>query len=188
MNMHPKPQIVSKLVDSREVFICDDYVDNETMGRVNEQITNLVYSRTLVSRLDNPIGGSVAHIRSPLLEQEPFYAALRHLGESMFPTERFHHERTYVNHGVHGDVFLPHSDCERDKNDVTVLYYGNLNWHSDWCGETVFYRAGHEAELAVTPRPGRIVVFRGSLLHRGGVPSRICFEARLTISCKLRSI
>jgi len=186
--MNRTPQIVRKVVDSRELFICDNYVDNETMKRVNQQVQGLVYTRTLVSRLDDPMGASVAHIESPLLEQEPFYGALQHLGKSLFPSVRLEHQRTYVNHGVHGDVFFPHSDCPQDRKDVTVLYYGNLNWHSDWGGETLFYSAGYEAELAVTARPGRIVVFCGATSHRASVPSRVCYEARLTISCKLEEI
>lgn len=181
------PQIARKLVDSRELFICDNYVDRETMKRVHEQIQGLAYTRTLVSRLNDPMGASVAHIESPLLETERFYLALQTLGKSLFPDERFEHQRTYVNHGVFGDVFFPHHDCPDDQKDVTVLYYANLDWHSDWGGETLFYRAGYEAELAVTARPGRIVVFRGATLHRGSVPSRVCYEARLTISCKLQA-
>jgi len=191
MNMHApqqQQQVVSKLIDSKEVFICDNFVDNDTMKRVHEQINGLVYTRTLVSRPEMPLSGCVAHIQSPLLEEEPFYAQLHQLGFSLFPGERFRHERTYVNHGVYGDVLFPHNDCAKDEKHITVLYYANLGWHSDWGGETIFYRAGHEAELAITPRPGRIVVFRGALLHRGGAPSRICFETRLTISCKLHAI
>jgi hypothetical protein len=39
----------------------------------------------------------------------------------------------------------------------------------------------------VSPRPGRVVVARGAILHRGTVPTRACYEERLTLAYKLNS-
>jgi len=68
-----------------------------------------------------------------------------------------------------------------------VLYYVNLDWHSDWGGETIFFDDDYDARLVVTPRAGRIVVSRGAILHRGTVPTSTCQEKRYTIAYKLLS-
>jgi len=44
-----------------------------------------------------------------------------------------------------------------------------------------------DAEFAITPRPGRLVIARGALLHRGNVPVRGCYEERYTLAYKLNS-
>jgi SM-20-related protein len=186
--MSISPQVVKKLVSGREVFICDHFVSNETALRVGQLLKTLPYRRSEKSRPDLPVSGFAAEISEELQSSEPFFGEMRRLGEDMFPKERFRIERVYVNNAVYGDVYFAHRDCDPGVSNVTVLYYGNLNWHSDWGGETLFYSDQHDAELAVTPRPGRFVVSRGAILHRGGVPSRVCHEERLTVACKLIAV
>ena len=68
-----------------------------------------------------------------------------------------------------------------------MLYYANLIWQPDWGGETLFYNDDNDAVLAVSPRPGRLVVSRAAILHRGTVPTRSCYEERFTIAYNLGS-
>ena len=186
--MSNAPQVVKKLVSGREVFICDHFVSDETALRVGQLLKALAYRRSEKSRPELPASGFAAEIPPDLQSSEGFFADLRRLGEDMFPQERFETERVYVNNAVYGDVYFAHRDCDPSLRNVTVLYYGNVTWHADWGGETLFYNDRHDAELAVTPRPGRIVVSRGAILHRGGVPSRVCHEERLTIAYKLTAL
>jgi hypothetical protein len=58
-------------------------------------------------------------------------------------------------------------------------------WEPDWGGETIYYDDDNDAQVVVSPRPGRLLVSRGAILHRGSVPTRDCHEARLTIALKL---
>ena len=67
---------------------------------------------------------------------------------------------------------------------VTALYFANPEWQDDWQGETVFYDRAGEPFHAVAPKPGRVLVFDGGIVHRGGVPSRKCFEPRLSVAFK----
>jgi len=179
------PHVSKRIISGREVFICDNFVSSETALRVAQLLKTLTYRRSEKSRPDLPVSGAAAEITPELRKHEPFFTEMVRLGEDMFPNERFKLERIYVNCAVYGDVYFPHRDCDANLSNVTVLYYGNLLWHGDWGGETIFYNDQHDAELAVTPRPGRFVVSRGAVLHRGGVPSRACHEERLTIACKL---
>ena len=66
-------------------------------------------------------------------------------------------------------------------------YCANLIWQADWGGETIFYNDDEDAVLAVSPKPGRLVVARGAILHRANVPTRSCYEERLTMAYKLTS-
>ena len=75
---------------------------------------------------------------------------------------------------VHHDV--PCHDC------VTFLYYANLQWTGRWGGETIFYDDDLMAVAAVSPRPGRLVLFNAAIYHRAGVPMRICPTFRYTFS------
>lgn len=187
----PRPSDLSvnkKLVSGREIYICDGFVTDETALRVGELLKTLTYRRRERSRPELPISAAAAEISAELFEAEPFFREMVGLGEDMFPAERFTLERLYVNSAVYGDVYFPHRDCDPHLKNVTVLYYGNIEWHGDWAGETIFFNDNYEAELAVTPRPGRFVVSRGAILHRGGVPSRACHEERFSIACKLRAL
>lgn len=183
--MSASSQVTKRIISGREVFICDNFVSPETALRVAQLLKTLTYRRSEKSRPDLPVSGAAAEVPEEVQRQEPFFTEMQRLGEDMFPSERFKLERIYVNCAVYGDVYFPHRDCEASLGNVTVLYYGNFSWHGDWGGETLFYNDQHDAELAVTPRPGRFVVSRGAILHRGGVPSRACHEERLTIACKL---
>jgi hypothetical protein len=177
-----------KLIGGREVYICDGFVADDIALRVSALLRTLTYRRSEKSRPDLPVSGAAAEISEDLRAREPFFAELARFGEDMFPAERFVLERLYVNSSLYGDIYFAHRDCDQNLRNVTVLYYGNLAWHADWGGETIFFNDNHDAELAVTPRPGRFVVSRGAILHRGGVPSRACHEERFSIACKLRAV
>ena len=113
-----------------------------------------------------------------------FLQQLRKITEEMFPGEKFADQRAYVNSSVYGDSYYAHRDCEPGQRHVTALYYANLEWSLDWGGETIYYSDDEEAELVILPRPGRLVVARGAVLHRGCVPTRSCHEERYTLAYK----
>jgi hypothetical protein len=188
MAVAQSPSVRKLLVSGREIFICDNFIAHETASQIGNLLKALPYRRSEKSRPDLPVSGAAAEISEQLLANTPFFAQMRRVGEDMFPGQKFEDERVYVNNSVFGDAYFIHRDCDPALRNVTVLYYANLNWHSDWGGETIYYNEDFEAEIAVTPRPGRLVVSRGAILHRGGVPSRICHEERLTIAYKLTAV
>jgi Rps23 Pro-64 3,4-dihydroxylase Tpa1-like proline 4-hydroxylase len=83
----------------------------------------------------------------------------------------------------YGDVAYPHRDCAIERDDITVLYYVNKDWHYKYGGETIFYEK-KDSKLALLPKPGRFVIFPGSIEHMGSVCSRICKETRITLALK----
>ena len=96
--------------------------------------------------------------------------------------------RCYCNHAAYGDMLFTHTDCEPGDRDYTALWYIAPEWDVEWGGETLFYNSGMDAEVAVTPRPGRLVVFDGTLPHVGRPPNRVCYAPRYTLAFKLEPV
>ncbi|WP_369928822.1 hypothetical protein [Xanthomonas sp. NCPPB 2632] len=92
--------------------------------------------------------------------------------------------RAYANgltYGLEGKI---HTDSTHE-NDITAIIYTNEFWADAWAGETVFFLPGRET-LAVTPVPGRLVLFNGTIPHVARSPSRDCPVLRTTLMYKLR--
>ena len=63
-------------------------------------------------------------------------------------------------------------------NRKTLLYYLNSRWNRDWGGETLFANNNGECEIAVEYKPGRVVIFDGSIDHRASAVSMKSDEFR----------
>lgn len=58
------------------------------------------------------------------------------------------------------------NNVHTDGNRLTLLYYCNLDWKLDWGGHTLFMDDKlSEAEYTCLYKPGRIVLFDGSIPH-----------------------
>ena len=182
-----KTKVVRLAISGRDLFICDNLIDPAMVTAIGTDLKTMPFMRKEKSRAGVPGLASSADINSALLPTDPFFLRLRAIAEKLFPGEGLRDIRAYVNSAIKSDSYYIHRDCPENRNDVTVLYYANLNWQPDWGGETIFYKDDNDAVLAVSPRPGRLVVSRGAILHRGTVPTHDCDEARLTIAYKLRA-
>lgn len=94
--------------------------------------------------------------------------------------------RVYANFNLHGDYQFAHDD-----GDVwTALVFVNASWNEDWGGELLLYDGTFASPTdagfayAITPCPGRMVLFDGKIKHRGGVPSKYCLEPRISFAVK----
>jgi len=183
-----EPKIRKSLVSGRELFICDNMVEPMMVKQVGALVRTLHYVRKEKSRQDVPGAAAVSDIPAEKVAIDPFLRGLRQIVERLFPDEQFSDQRAYVNCSVYGDSYYAHRDCDAQEQHVTALYYANLEWKPDWGGETIYYNDDEDAELIIVPRPGRIVVARGAVLHRGCVPTRSCYEERYTLAYKLNSV
>jgi SM-20-related protein len=109
------------------------------------------------------------------------YSRIRSATENACPESRIQLKRVHCNTSLYGDIQFPHHDLTPG---MTWLYYSNPVWEPTWMGETIFYDSHGEPVYAVFPKPGRVVVFAADILHRGGVPSRECVEARRSLAFK----
>ncbi|HET7921220.1 MAG TPA: 2OG-Fe(II) oxygenase [Gammaproteobacteria bacterium] len=103
-----------------------------------------------------------------------------------FSSEARHHiYRCYCNYASYGDMLFTHTDCDPGTTDLTALWFIAPHWDVEWGGETLFFNSSLDAEVVVSPRPGRLVMFEGVLRHVGRPPNRICFNPRYTLAFKL---
>jgi SM-20-related protein len=179
------PIIRGVKVSGREIFICDSAIEPASVAHIGQVVKALHYVRREKSRPGVPGLAAVAEIPLPTVPGDPFLQTLRRITEQLLPQERFTDQRAYVNSSVFGDGYYCHRDCSADERHVTALYYANTEWQPDWGGETIYFNDAQDAELVVSPKPGRLVIARGAILHRGGVPARICHEERYTLAYKL---
>ncbi len=177
--------IRSAQISGRELFVCDGLIAPDTVARIGAAVKQLHYVRREKSRPGVPGLAAVSDIAPNMIAGDIFLQTLRRIAEQVFPAERFTDQRAYVNSSVFGDGYYAHRDCGPDEKHVTALYYANTEWQADWGGETIYFNDAEDAELVVSPKPGRVVVARGAILHRGGVPARICHEERYTLAYKL---
>lgn len=183
-----EPIIRKTVISGREIFVCDHVIDPMMVQQVGALVRTLPYVRKEKSRPGVPGLAAVADIPLERIPIDPFLRQLRQAVERLFPAERFSDQRAYVNCSVYGDSYYAHRDCAAHEPHVTALYYANLEWQPDWGGETIYYNDNEDAELAVQPRPGRLVIARGAVLHRGNVPTRLCYEERYSLAYKLNSL
>lgn len=92
--------------------------------------------------------------------------------------------RSYCNHAGFGDVLCIHTDAQPGANELTALWFLAAEWNPDWGGETLFFNEARDAEFVVSPRPGRLVIFDGSIPHAGRAPSRACLVPRYSFAMK----
>lgn len=93
-------------------------------------------------------------------------------------------QRVYCNCSTYGDMLFTHTDVQDGKRGVTALWYVAPKWDVEWGGETMLYDRNHDAVACVTPRPGRLAIFDGTILHAGRPPNRVCYAPRYTLAFK----
>jgi len=82
-----------------------------------------------------------------------------------------------VNLTTNSEKNLIHTDCK----GLTFLYYANLDWKLEWGGHTLFMDGNLEnVEFVSLYKPGRIVVFDGTIPHMIMTPSNLCPTNRYT--------
>ncbi len=175
------------LISGRELFVCDNVVEPEVIEKIGTLVQSLSYRRKEKSRPGVPGLAAVSEIATAQIPNNRFLQHLKQIAQELFPGEPLSDQRAYVNSSFYGDSYYVHRDCSENEKHITALYYANLQWEPDWGGETIFYNDNFDAELVVSPRPGRVVISRGAILHRGTVPTRSCYEERLTLAYKLNS-
>jgi len=93
------------------------------------------------------------------------------LGKSIF-------SKATVNLSTPTDVHFAHTH-----KNTTLLYYPNLHWQEEWAGETLFFNeSASEIVFASMYKPGRIILFDGSIPHSIRPQSRIAPHHRMTVS------
>jgi len=104
--------------------------------------------------------------------------------EDFAKSRKYRAYRSYCNHAAHGDMLFTHTDSRPGEQGLTALWYIAPLWDVEWGGETLFFNSKMDAEAVVSPKPGRLVIFDGSITHAGRPPNRACYAPRYTLAYK----
>jgi SM-20-related protein len=178
----------SERVAGRDVFVFDELVPPEEAARYFTAISQAAFTRTESARGDT---GEFRHwvCEMPLanLPRTSLWAATERAVTAVRPGERFLPYRVYTNFSQFGDTLLTHVDAVGGARELTALWFLCERWDTEWGGETLFYDDAGDARVAVSPRPGRLLLFDGAIRHAGKPPNRNCLIARYTFAIKLRA-
>ncbi|WP_369929833.1 hypothetical protein [Xanthomonas sp. NCPPB 2632] len=95
--------------------------------------------------------------------------------------------RAYANGHTYGMDGEAHHTAKPSDHELVALVYTNAEWKDGWAGETVFYDAAREC-ISVRPRPGRLLLFDGSIVRASRAPARECPTLCTTLSFHMRRI
>eukprot|EP00931_Biecheleriopsis_adriatica_P017504 TRINITY_DN12541_c0_g1_i1.p1 TRINITY_DN12541_c0_g1~~TRINITY_DN12541_c0_g1_i1.p1 ORF type:complete len:301 (-),score=49.72 TRINITY_DN12541_c0_g1_i1:37-897(-) len=181
----PGVQIVkASSVDGRLIFVVDEVLPRAALESLYECLQTDAFQRTEFARPDTrQFRHHVVNYNLKSIKDTEMYLRVVKLVRILFPDDDIEVYRVYTNAVMFGDAAFVHRDATHDDH-VTVIVYPNLEWASEFGGETLFYDEDGEIVEAVEPKPGRLVCFRGSILHKGSSPSRLFWGSRYTTAFK----
>jgi hypothetical protein len=172
------------------IIIIDDFLNIQTIGEIASKCKKMPYvfakygfrsSGTEDSQFDHQW---IHEIDQEFLQRPPI-KDIADLVISSVVDYKLILFQAHVNCHHFGDQRNAHIDNVIG-DGITSLYFANAHWPSEWQGEITFYQDG-EPRYVVVPKPGRLVIFDGGVVHRGGVPAKRCEEMRYTIALKFKA-
>lgn len=176
------------LVEGRRIRVFDGYLPNA--AEYVAALSKMPFTRTEVARPETAeYKHWVSELRMDALARQPIMELTRRAVSGFAtPGVEYRPYRAYTNVASYGDMLFTHVDCLPEQGDLTALWYLCDRWDLEWGGETMFYDLQGDAVCAVTPKPGRLVVFDGDIVHAGRPPNRICYVPRYTFAIKLERV
>jgi SM-20-related protein len=192
MTIQRLPESAEKLVVTkvnigglRNAYIIDNVLPKKLRAKIFNVFKKLPYQFLDSDRTDTTY---IKHLVHQFSENDWHIEPLNYIKEFGLDFLRKHRHKTkqvsriYANFNLHGDVQMAHDDGDK----WTILAFLNNEWNEDWGGEFLLYAdKTTDLSLAIPVKPGRVIVFDGKILHRGGVPNKLCFEPRITLAIKI---
>ena len=184
----PSPTYISE-IDGRRLSVYDGLLEQTDLSRLCDILARAGFTRSEIARPDTTEYKHWAtEIAVDALPAMPFLPPTLAALIQHDPDIRYRPYRAYVNVAHYGDMLFTHTDCAPGAGEATALWYICERWDHEWGGETVFFDSSRDARAAVSPRPGRLAVFDGELLHVGRPPNRNCYLPRYTLAIKLEPV
>jgi hypothetical protein len=178
----------SAQVSGRDVFVFDELVSVEESARYYNAIMQASFTRTESARPDTrEFRHWVCEMPLENLPRTTLWQATERAVLGVRPAQRFVPYRVYTNYASFGDALLTHIDAASAIPELTAIWFLCDQWDREWGGETLFYDDAGDAQIAVSPRPARLVLFDGAIRHAGKAPNRNCPVGRYTFAIKLRA-
>ncbi len=169
----------------KRAFLVDNLIERGALEGIHDLFKDLDYGFNDVDRGDTEFARHLVHyFDHDDLETSPAVSLL--LSQARAVVDEYGLvtsgiERIYANFNLFGDFQFAHPDGKT----WTALFFINSVWNANWGGEFLMYEDGPQPiALSIQPRPGRMVLFDGEIIHRGGSPSKYCLDARITLAIK----
>jgi SM-20-related protein len=176
-------------IEGREVRVYDGLLKANDIHSMVAGLQNAEFTRTESARPDTAAFRHwVLNVALESGAQLPAYQPTLAAAAEFRAGTAYSVYRCYCNYAAYGDVLLTHTDCAPGAGHLTALWYVAPEWNVEWGGETLFFDSSMDAQVVVSPRPGRLVLFDGILTHVGRPPSRICLAPRYTLAYKLQPL
>ena len=170
-------------IGDKQIVVLDGLFPAEDVRGLHQFLLRLPYHLSEIDTNETPHNRNwAANLPVPMALGMPILKRCVELGREFHGDQPLELRRAYVNLNRYGDMQYSHQDA---LEGVTALLYANSEWKDSWGGETVFHDDSGEPVYIVVPKPGRLVLFHPYILHRGGVPSRECWDARVSVAFKL---
>jgi len=175
-------------VDGRPIFVFDDLINKSVIGEITKALSDAAFTHTEIARPDVVDHRHWAY-NMPLEKSKhlPLVIVANQVIDSLFK-EKYKIYRSYCNVATHGDMLYPHTDCMPNAKEMTALWFVQDEWNYEWGGETIFYNKENDAEVVVTPKPGRLAIFDGAINHAGNAPHKVCTKPRYTFALKYERV
>lgn len=176
-------------VGGRMVFVLDGLVPDGVRESLYECLQTDAFRRTEFARPDTrEFRHNVVEYNVEKLRRSELFNVIDRMVQLLFPPsaqsgKALEVYRIYTNAVMFGDAAFAHRDSSEPEH-VTVIAYPNPEWASELGGETLWYDEAGEIQEAIEPRAGRVVIFRGNILHKGSPPTRLFWGSRFTTAFK----
>ncbi len=177
----------SHQIEGRPIRVYDGLIAQQDIYRLTAAMESGAFKRDEVARPE--ISGFrhwALNIPLETAPRLPVYQPTLDAVREFEGGEHYKIYRCYCNHAGYGDMLFTHTDAAPGQPGLTALWFVAPEWNVEWGGETLFFNSQMDAEVAVSPRPGRLVVFDGAITHVGRPPNRICYAPRYTLAFKLK--
>lgn len=172
-------------IDGREIRVYDGLLDQQDVLALAAMFDGGAFSRDEAARDDTrAFRHWVLNISLEVSMRLPAYLPTVAGVEDFAKPRKYRAYRSYCNHACYGDMLFTHTDSRPGEQGLTALWYIAPSWDVEWGGETLFFDTSLDAQAVVSPKPGRLVIFDGSIVHAGRPPNRICHAPRYTLAYK----
>jgi hypothetical protein len=171
-------------VDGRPIHVFDNLISKTVINETYMALKGASFTLTEIARPDVEEYRHWAH-NMPLELTQKFQLAItaNNVMKNLFK-DSYRVYRSYCNVARYGDMLYPHTDCMPEAKEMTALWFVQDEWDYEWGGETLFYNKENDAEVVLTPKPGRLAIFDGAICHAGNPPNKICTKPRYTFALK----
>eukprot|EP00929_Paragymnodinium_shiwhaense_P023060 TRINITY_DN14529_c0_g1_i3.p2 TRINITY_DN14529_c0_g1~~TRINITY_DN14529_c0_g1_i3.p2 ORF type:complete len:229 (-),score=52.43 TRINITY_DN14529_c0_g1_i3:454-1140(-) len=173
-------------IEERMLFVLDGVVREQTREHLLGSLQEDAYVRCEYTNPDaKQFQHHITEYNLEKFKSTQLYAVVGRVCKALFPSSQ-DVVRIHTNAMMYGDVAFVHQTGNNTEDVVTALVFPCADWQSEQGGETFFYKSDGEIVTAIEPKPGRIALFDGCILHKASQPSRLVFGSKFSTEFTLR--